>query len=248
MPLRKSKLKNAPLQEVIFELYWQCSLDSNGIRVDRGFDLAQGKFADKLAKDFPVHKRLIPENSPIQVVRAPIHQYWKGEVKWPVVQHGQGMIAINEVETGYIWEDNFRPLILQTLNRLTKSYNRKLNHDKVKLQYIDVFDVENGEIEKFMKDNLQTSLKLEYKRPGPLKNLSIQQTFELANQSMLSLNISSRSDGNDLRKSIVWTTTVERKEYIELDDIVEWVDFGHNATSDIFIEMLNPDFYASLDR
>jgi hypothetical protein len=56
-----TKLKNAPLKEVIFELHWECSNDPSGVKIDRGFDLAQGKFADLLKPEFPLHRRLIPD-------------------------------------------------------------------------------------------------------------------------------------------------------------------------------------------
>ena len=55
--MSKNKLKNAPLKEVIFELRWESTLDDSGNPYDPGYDLAQGKFADRLHSEFPVHKK-----------------------------------------------------------------------------------------------------------------------------------------------------------------------------------------------
>lgn len=70
--MSSTKLKNAPLKEVIFELFWDCSIDGTGLQIDEGFDLAQGVFSNQLKSDFPVHKKLIPENIPFKVFGAPI--------------------------------------------------------------------------------------------------------------------------------------------------------------------------------
>ena len=46
--MSKSKLKNAPLIEVIFELQWHGFVEVNGMLTDEGFEFAQGNFAKKI--------------------------------------------------------------------------------------------------------------------------------------------------------------------------------------------------------
>ncbi len=49
-----SKLSNAPLQEVIFEVRWPLQPDESGRQLmDREYEMALGKFQAALKTDFP---------------------------------------------------------------------------------------------------------------------------------------------------------------------------------------------------
>jgi len=242
------KLKNAPLKEVVFELHWECSIDNSGAQLDIGFDLAQGKFADKLKSDFPLHRKLIPDGMPFKIFGAPLHQYWRGEFQWPVIQHGQGMIAVNEVEQSYSWETSYKPLILETIKKLMDSYEEPHKFNKVKLQYIDAWDMTGLEPINFMVKNLQTEIVSNYPLPGILKDFNVQQSFELSDASIMNLNISNGVNNQNQKQSVVWTTTVEKQSSMSSEQISTWVDNAHLATSNMFKQMLNPEFYASLNR
>lgn len=242
-----AKLKNAPLKEVIFELHWECHIDNAGVLVDKGFDLGQGKFADKLKPDFSIHRKLIPDGSPLKIFGAPLHQYWKEEFKWPVVQHGQGMIAINDVEQGYDWSNSFKPLIIKTIQSLIDSYEEQLKFNRVVLQYIDACDMEKMDPFDFMVQNLQTNLIANYPLPGTLRSFNIQQSFNLNDLSILNLNISNGINNQNQKQSAVWTTTVEKQAAMSFEQIIDWIEFAHTTSSEMFKKMLNPSFYASLD-
>lgn len=243
-----TKLKNAPLKEVIFELHWHGEPDATGMPVDTGFDLAQGKFADKLKKLYPLHKKLIPDGAPFKVFGAPVHQYWKDEFVWPVVQHGQGLIAINETGEGYEWEKIYKPVVMEAVNLLVSAYEDMPNFRRMKLQYIDACDVEDLEPILFMKKNLQTSLESAYGHPGKLRNFNVSQVFELEDGSMMHLNISNGINNQNQKPSVIWTTTVEKAYNFNDKDIEPWLENAHSATSAMFKNMLKPEFYASLDR
>lgn len=247
--MKIAKLKHAPLKEVVFELYWECDIDNSGIQTDSGYDLAQGVFANKLKSQFPIHRKLLPEGSPLKIIKAPLHQYWKGELLWPVVQHGQGMIAINEVEGGYEWKNRYEPLLINVIKLLIDSYEDPLKFNRVKLQYVDAIDMEN-EVNPFdfMANNLQTQLISNYELPGKQKNFNIQQTFELKDLSQMHLSISDGINNQNNKKSIVWTTSVEKKALMDLESLIKWIDVAHSTTSEMFKRMLNPEFYASLNK
>ena len=70
--MSKTKLKHAPLKEVIFELHW-AGIDTLGAHSDSGFNLAQGKFQDKLKSEYPVHKQLMTEGMGIKFFGVPLH-------------------------------------------------------------------------------------------------------------------------------------------------------------------------------
>ncbi len=106
------KLSIAPLQEVVLELRWEGQID-NANHYDEGYDLAVGKFHQNVSENFPVHKKIYQYG--ITVFGLPMHQYWKGEQKWPVIQHGPCILAINDVEENYIWNETFKPMIFDCI-------------------------------------------------------------------------------------------------------------------------------------
>jgi uncharacterized protein (TIGR04255 family) len=245
--MSKSKLKNAPLKEVIFELFWEGELNQMGFPIDIGFDLAQGKFADRLKSTFPLHRKVIPDGAPVQVFGSPLHQYWKGEFQWPVVQHGPGMIAINDTEVGYVWEDLYKPTLIHTIEALCDSYEYPLPFNRAKLQYIDAYDIADGDVKKFIEHNLRTQVTTQYPQPGQLINLQLFQSFVLENGSEMQLKISSGINNKNQMPSVIWTTAVQKATNFSPPELFQWLDEAHTATSDMFRTMLNPDFYASLD-
>lgn len=246
--MSSAKLKNAPLKEVIFELHWECPIDSTGNPYDAGFDLAQGKFAERIKPEFPVHKKLIPDGAPVKIFGAPMHQYWKGEFNWPVIQHGQGMIAVNDVEFGYEWENSYKPLVMKSINHLLASYEEDLVFVRAKLQYIDAWDLNGISPIDFTAENLQTEIRNGYDLPGILRSFNIQQNFSLSDNSIMSLNIANGVNNKNQQPSVIWTTTVEKQSKMSVEDVLDWLENAHQASSTIFKKMLNSEFYASLDR
>jgi uncharacterized protein (TIGR04255 family) len=246
--MSKAKLKNAPLKEVIFELHWNGSVNFPGMPFDAGFELAVGKFAERLKPDFPVHKPLFPDGVPVKPFGVPLHQYWKGELVWPVVQHGQGMIAVNEVEQGYEWERGFKPLVFKSVERIMESYESSLVFNRVKLQYIDAYDLDEMSPFEFIEQNLQTKITAPYQLSERLRNLNVLQVFELEDKSSMQLNITNGINNQNQKQSVIWTTTTEKLGKFNFADIVDWLEMAHTETSKMFQTMLNPEFYASLDE
>ncbi len=245
--MSKAKLKFAPLKEVIFELHWSGSIDNSGAPVDDGFDLAQGKLWEKLKPEYPVHKKLIPDGIPFRIYGAPLHQYWKGEFKWPVIQHGFGMLAVNEVELGYEWEHTYKPTVLNAIEMLIASYEDPIKFNKAKLQYVDAWDVADEDPKVFVEVNLRTNIQSNYPLPGKPQSFNLFQSFELEDGSEMQLTIANGTNNQNQKPSVIWTTTIEKKCNFKQEEIVEWLENAHTAASDMFKKMLNPEFYASLD-
>ena len=246
--MSQAKLKNAPLKEVIFELHWTGNQENAAVQTDEGFDLAQGKFAEKVKLKYPVHKKMIPEGMPIRIYGTPLHQYWTGEFKWPVVQHGLGMIAVNDVELGYQWKLNYKPIVLDAIQKIISSYEDPLNFNRMKLLYIDAWDVEEGQAISFIEANLRTNIQANYPLPGKPKSINLFQSFELEDGSEMQLTIANGVNNQNQNPSVIWTTTVEKKTNFKEHEIIKWLEDAHTAASNMFKNMLNPDYYASLDR
>ncbi len=245
------KLKNAPLQEAIFELFWNLPLDQKQFPYDPHFDLAQGKFDDLIKQYFGVHKRTLPAGVNIKIYPKPIHQYWKAELAWPVVQFGPGILTLNDTDKNYIWEDNFRPNIEIALECLLLSYKREIPFNKVSLKYIDSVDLPESDIEpnEFIRKNFQTEITNHYSVPGQLSGLNINQIFTLNDGTKLSINIQTAKNNINKKNAIVWITGAEKtgQNFLK-EQIMEWVDQSHQILSDTFVKMLNVDFYAQFNK
>jgi len=246
--MSSTKLRKAPLKEVVFEIHWDGEVGNSGVMEDPGFEKAQGKLDERLKSEYPVRKKLYPDNGFFKIFGAPIHQYWKGQLQWPVIQHGQCILTVNEIESGYEWEKLFKPTIKSSIVHLFKSYEEQLNINRIKLQYIDAFDVESNKAYDFMKENLLTAIQTQYKLPGTQKNFNILQSFDLSDGSEMQLSISNGINSENQKSAIIWTTTVEKIHKFNKEEVDDWLDKAHDHASNMFKTMLNPEFYASLDR
>lgn len=241
------KLPKAPLQEVIFELLWEINFDQQGNPVDSEFEFAQGLFANTVLKDFPVRRRTIPEGMPIKIYPKTVHQFWKGNNEWPVIQLGPGILAINDTEKKYDWNTSFYPLIQNEMKILEDSYNHPLLYKNVSLRYIDAVEMSNEErsdILKYVNSRFNLELINKFKEPGNLSNLNLTQTFNVNDDTKLSIII---NDGvNKFNKpALIWQTHITSNSKKEKEAVLEWTEKAHEITSNIFIDILGKDFYDS---
>jgi uncharacterized protein (TIGR04255 family) len=244
------KLKKAPLKEAIFELYWELPLDATNFPVDAGFDMALGKFGEFVKDRFPVHKSLFPPGNNFRIYPKPGHQFWNGEMDWPVVQIGPGILSVNETDINYIWLDNFRPNICHALDALEKSYAAELKFNKIRLLYIDAVDFDPNATSpaEFIDQNLLTAIHTGYELPGKLNQINIGQSFSIGTDMLFSINIQNGLNNATGNNSVIWTTIVERTGEIKTDQLLPWLDRAHEQASDFFDKMLKPEFYATFDR
>lgn len=246
--MSRKKLKNAPLREAIFELFWDSPVDKSGIKLDKEFELSQGKFQIHVYDKFPIHKRIIPQGASIKVYGMPLHQFWKGDVQWPVIQLGPGVLTVNETDKNYDWEKTFRPNIAFAMEALKKSYVVYPELNRVSLKYIDAVDFQDPDkLGNFIKENLMTEIENKYKVPGRLSGLSLNQIFDV-DDSKVSVNVQTAVNNITSSKAIVWITSVIREGKISGKELVLWIDKAHKIASDLFVNMLNPSFYASFDK
>lgn len=242
------KLKKAPLKEVIFELYWEGLSQQNDIMQDPGFENAIGKLQERLEVIAPIQKRLYPLSGPVKVFGLPVFQYWKGELKWPVIQHGPGMFTVNDTELNYVWADTYKPLVLQSLDVVIASYGKPLPFNRVTLKYIDAIDVSDNDLQGFVGNNFQIRIENKFELPGKSGSFNLLQRFELSDGSTMQLQISSGVNNENNSPAVVWATSVEKVGKISKEDIIIWLETAHDHSSKIFKTMLKPEFYDSLDK
>lgn len=247
-----AKLPNAPLQEVIFEVRWTPppSAESRPL-IDPGFELASGRLSTILEHEMPFYKRIAPSDVPEQLLLFnPVHQYWKAEKTWPVVQLGPGIFTVNNTDESYDWE-SFFPLIQTALRWLTDAYKSPLQFAFASLRYIDSMNVsEYGGLERgwqeFINQHFNLSYTNDFNTRGHQKQIQINQVFELEDRSSLQIQMSDGKKKNEL--AFVWQTAVLKKQQFIYEELIAWTDNAHGVIHLLFEEMLKPETYASFSR
>jgi len=249
------KLSRAPLQEVVFEAKWELDVHEGTNQVfDPGFELAQGLFAEAVRAEFPLHKRVMPPFIPLQALaQKPVHQFWKGEKVWPVLQLGPGILTVNDTEKNYVWASTFRPMVDKALDAVFKSYRGDMRFNRVDLRYIDAVEFPTEPrtaLFDFVKNNLQVRLEKGFDVEGSLNNLNVSQTYKLENGSQLTLVIATGLIiATGLRNkvpAVVWQTAISNKGIQKIEDIKKWLVESHTTISNLFKRMLRKEYYDSL--
>lgn len=247
-----SRLPNAPLQEVIFEVKWDLKLDpATRSYIDPGFDLGVGKFHGLIQDEFPLTKQKMPDHIPNVIIGHQIkHQFWKGEGIWPVVQMGPGIMALNETDKTYDWHNGFFPLIKKALDSLGKAYNLEISFANYTLRYIDTVQIADygfNDWQSFVQENISISVVNSFNTRGPLKSFVIEQAFDLGGDGMLQVTLSS-AQNEKKEDTFVWQTVISGQMPMQKEALLIWIEKAHTNTSDIFKEICKPNFYASFSH
>ena len=241
-----SKLPKSPLKEVIFQLLLEQDVDTNGRPTDEIFMLSQGVFAQSIKSDFPV-TRSFPENNNIKIFPRISYQFWKGDGIWPVIQIGPGMLSINDTDDNYVWVE-FHGLIKKCIENLETSLGKSLKINQVSLRYIDAIEMEDVSFEKkkeFINKNFKMTLNNDFQIPkGNSLGLNFTQTFNMEDESVVSFVISNGKT-NKNRPAIVWQNQITNNTFKNKEDVLDWIQNGHQVLSDLFKNSINPEFYDS---
>jgi len=249
--MENRKLPKAPLEEVIFELKWELQPDKTGKQlVDDQYSFALGKFHSKIEEEFPFHQEKIPSDIPAQLLSyKTVHQFWKSNNEWPVIQIGPGILTINETEKNYEWYSKFHPLIKLVVNHLINSYNN-INFKAVSLRYIDVVKAENYNFqnwEAFVKENINFNFDNKFDTKGQLKRFQFDQFFNLNELGELNVNLSNGLN-NKKEQIFIWQTALSNGGNLTPSELFEWVIKAHECNSGIFKDICKKEFYGSFSK
>ena len=195
-----SKLSNAPLVEVIFEMRWN---SSNKQEVDK-FQLLIGATYAALKEAYHRPENLLADsNIPIQAfLNRPIYRSRKKDGTPIFYQLGPGVLSINYVGSDYDW-DNFYHVISEIVAKVKELYAFNSNDDiQIGLKYLDFFDFdfEHENIFSLLRDKFHLSIDSEFiKNPMGLN-------FEIAqreNDSVFNLKINTGTLNNKRQGLVV---------------------------------------------
>ena len=141
----------------------------------------------------------------------------------------------------------FKELVLKTIYFLKTIYENNITINKISLEYLDAFDMNDNDSISFIENNLQTSIKSKYDIPGKLTNIKINRNYIQNDGTYLNINISDAVNNSTNTDAVILVTSAIR-ENDELNlDIEKNLDDLHNHCSQVFKTILDKDYYGSLN-
>ncbi len=245
----QKQLKNKPLVEAILEIQWKLVAKSLGQEADPHYKLLLGRLFDRVRSEYPAHEQLPTANFPDELVGHMVqHRFRVAEGKWPLVQVGPGVFAVNST-ADYTWTD-FRPRVVSALQKLYDAHPQvdDLEVTKAILRYIDAveFDYSNENALTFLQEKLKlhTSLPRDlFGKSGveerPL-SLTWQASFRCgAPKGVVNLRFATGQKNG--ARAIIWETTVQSDD----DDVPDiphgfepWLDAAHSISREWFFRLI----------
>ena len=234
-----SKLPNAPLLEVIFELRWQIKNKSDLLK----YQYLHGDLYSKVKNKYPYRESLVPPEVPIDVlINNPVHRFRFNKNDYPLIQVGPGLLTLNTVDSKYHWEEFFdwsSQLVKYFLEVFP--FNDELFSPS--LLYLDFFkfDFKNENVHDFISRYLSIDLKQRFLKSENNPNsidLGFYYEIDLGN-----LSVTLKKGQNEKKEEgIVMQTMLHSKSRSAIqEDILSWLMDAHNFSSKVFKEITKSD-------
>ena len=241
-----SKLPNAPLVEVIFELRW-------GVQNKEELDKHQYLHGDLYAKikdRYGYRESLKPQDVPMEFyLHSPNYRFRVAKDRYPLLQVGPGIFTINTNDTAYEWSE-YKNWCIDAIKKLYEVFELVKSKSNITLilQYQDflTFDFENNNIYDFLKESLHTEIKQSFynvdTNPYSL-DLKFNYKINYGNLEIHFQKVRKNDTEEDgiLIKTLIANTSANAKE----DSIFEWLDNAHKTSSQIFKNMMEGKLYDS---
>lgn len=236
-----SKLPNAPLIEVIFEIRWQITNQNDIVE----FQYLHGDLYSQLKKDFPIRENLLPPEMPIDALRGvPVFRFRKEKNGYPLYQLGPGLLTINITDDNYYW-DKFEKQINDILDSFVNVYPRS---SKLKfipsLAYVDFFELNtppNNPLD-FINQNLNIKIEQSFiNEPLENKGLNFLLNYKME-QDLLSLDIKS-GQYNKIPGLVLQSKFIGENNVYSRESLTNWINHSHKILSEVFKNIIKEDLY-----
>jgi uncharacterized protein (TIGR04255 family) len=238
-----SKLPNAPLLEVIFELRWQIRQKSDLTK----YQYLLGDLYSSLKDIYPIKESLAPPEVPTDIlINNPVHRFRKERNQYPLVQLGPGVLTLNTTDNNYFWEEFYE--LAKKLNQEFFSVFPVENEAfKSNLLYIDFFkfDFKNQNVNEFINDSFNINIEQGFiKKTGNPFHLDLGFYYE-TDLGNLSVTLK-KGKNEDKEDGIVMQTTLRGQESMEtVENVLSWLNRSHDFSSDLFKEITKGKLYNS---
>lgn len=240
-----SKLPNAPLLEVIFEIKWDIVNKSDMV----DFQYLHGDLYSNLKDKFPYRESLVPPEVPYDALRGlPIFRYRKDKDCYPLVQIGPGVITINTTDDTYYW-DNFRDEINQIVKIFSSIYSKYENLQLSPiLTYLDFLEYDKKKITpiEYINSNLQLEVKEHFLNINNASLNDVNFTFNYSiKEDTVSLNLRDGEINKNKNGIIMQNKIIGKKSLYTVGDLAKWLNEAHELSSDFFKSMTKGNLYKS---
>lgn len=244
-----SKLPNAPLVEVVFELRWK--LESKE-ELDK-HQYLHGDIYALVKEKYPYRENLYPSDIPLDVLaHTPTHRFRKEKEGFPLVQTGVGLLTVNTNDKDYFWK-TYKDECIATTEKLFDTFDVVRNKESIVavLQYQDflVFDFEKENVYDYLKNNLHIEIRqnfFETKNNPYALNLSFQYPTEAGNLEIHLQRASNQNKENGiLVKTIMLSSLAVNSDKLHIEG---WLEEAHKITSRVFKEMTEGELQASFSK
>lgn len=240
-----SKLPNAPLLEVIFEIKWD--ITSREDIVD--FQYLHGDLYSNLKSRYSHRENLLPPEIPLELVKgSPVFRFREKQGSYPLVQIGPGLISLNTTDDKYFW-DQFRDESNEVLSVLNEIYPKYSEFNLLPaLTYIDFFEYDNNAETPldFINSNFQLSLKDNFMNNTNSKMNDVNFNFNYeVEEKIVSLNFRNGKIKNEKVGLVLQTKVFGKKEKYNTKILKEWLESAHDLSSNMFKSLTNGKLYKS---
>ena len=240
-----SKLPNAPLLEVIFEINWDL-ISKNDIA---DFQYLHGDLYSNLKSKYSLRENLLPPEIPLEILKGkPVFRYREKQGSYPLVQIGPGIISLNTNDEKYFW-NQFREEsnnILKLLNEIYPKYS-ELNLMPA-LTYLDFFEYDKNKVTplEFINSNFQLSLNDTFMdiKNSKINDVNFTLNYDV-NELVVSLNLRNGKINNDKDGLVLQTKVYGKKGKYNTGKLQEWLDNAHDLSSKMFKSLTNGNLYES---
>lgn len=240
-----SKLPNAPLLEVIFEIKWDIINKSDIV----DFQYLHGDLYSKLKSKYSHRESLVPPDIPLDVVKGnPIFRYREKQGSYPLVQVGPGLISLNTIDSKYFWEQ-FRDESNEILNVLNEIYPKyaELNLSPA-ITYVDFFEYDKSKETPldYVNSNFQLNIADKFFDgfDAKLNDVNFTLNYQL-NGMVASLNMRNGKINNEKEGIVLQTKIIGKKELYNSQKLKVWLDEAHDLSSNMFKSLTKGQLYES---
>jgi len=232
-----SRLPNAPLLEVIFELRWELITDDEKNR----YQYLHGDLYNALRSQYPVRELVFPAHFPVDVYLNQVaHRFRKAPDEYPLIQIGPGVFTVNTNDENYIW-DEYQEWIKKGVDSLInlESFNKN-TRISLALKYFDFlpFDYKSMDIKDFLRDNLHIKVEQDfYKNEGPPHNINLGFSYG-TDVGILNIGINkAQINVNHEEGIIIQIEVVQTNLTADIPAVNRWLKGARELTKTTFLEM-----------
>jgi len=243
-----SKLPNAPLVEVIFEIRWNANDKAS---LDK-YQLLLGSMFTELKPDFPNVITLQPDAAiPVNAFIGIPTRRFTSETGYPMYQLGPGVLSVNMNNSDYVWES-----FIKTIKKVTEVFESlsELQGERITiaLKYLDFFKCNFSEIDlvDYIKTNFHLLIAAPYLEDSIAKTLTFSTTRDVENgRFTMTMNTGYNNVNGTQIEGIITESNISND--IPFEELNSYINnklpLAHEYLGKFFKKMTEGELYSSFE-